>query len=87
MTEAHVDKMKAVLRNLISCEEVLEDGNPLEALLRDCLTSIATTARATMIRHGANEVGSPYTTKSPLLCSVQSDAFEKLLISMAEKPR
>ena len=42
MTEPHVDRMKAVLRNLISYEEVLI---PWRLFLRDCLTSIATTAK------------------------------------------
>ena len=32
-------------------------------------------------------MGSPYTTKSPLLCSVQSEAFENLLKEMAGKPQ
>ena len=42
MTEPHVDRMKAALHNLISCEEVLI---PWRLFLRDCLTSIATTAK------------------------------------------
>ena len=34
-----------------------------------------------------NDDGSQYTTKSPLLCPVQSEAFEELLKSMADKPQ
>ena len=93
MTEAHVDRMKAALRNLISCEEVLEDSNPLEAFSKGLLNFHSHYCKD---QHDSpwckfhatiNDDGSPYTTRSPLLCSVQSDAFEKLLISMAEKPQ
>ena len=34
-----------------------------------------------------NDDGSRYTTKSPLLCPVQSEAFEELLKAMADKPQ
>ena len=37
ITEALVDRMKAALHNLISCEEVLEDSNPLEAFSKGLL--------------------------------------------------
>ena len=93
MTEAHVDRMKAALRNLISCEEVLEDSNPLEAFSKGLLNFHSHYCKDQhdspwcKFHATTNDDGSPYTTRSPLLCSVQSDAFEKLLISMAEKPQ
>ena len=37
--------------------------------------------------HSKTNDGSRYTTKSPLLCPVQSKAFEELLKSMADKPQ
>ena len=43
-----------------------------------------------MILYGVNFIPRQmmmYTTKSPLLCPVQSKAFEELLKSMADKPR
>ena len=93
MTEALVDRMKAALRNLMSCEEVLEDDNPLEAFSKGLLNFHS---HYCMDKHDSpwckfhaatNEDGSPYTTKSPLLCSVQSEALENLLKNMAGKPQ
>ena len=92
ITEALVDRMKAALRNLISCE-VLEDSNPLEAFSKGLLNFHSHYCKDQhdspwcKFHAATNEDGSPYTTKSPLLCSVQSEAFEKLLISMAGKPQ
>ena len=93
ITEALVDRMKAALRNLISCEEVLEDSNPLEAFSKGLLNFHSHYCKDQhdspwcKFHAATNEDGSPYTTKSPLLCSVQLEAFEKLLISMAGKPQ
>ena len=91
MTEALIDRIKAALRNLMSCEEVLEDSNPLDAFSKGLLNFHS---HYCMDKHdspwckfhaAANEDGTPYTTKSPLLCSVQSEAFEKLLRNMADQ--
>ena len=93
MTEAHVDRMKAALRNLMSCEEVLEDSNPLEAFSKGLLNFHSHYCKDQhdspwcKFHAATNADGSSYTTKSPLICSVQSEAFEKLLISMADKPQ
>lgn len=93
MTEALLDRIKAALRNLMSCDEVLEDSNPLEAFSKGLLNFHS---HYCMDKHDSpwckfheatKEDGSPYTTKSPLLCSVQSEAFEKLLKSMADRPQ
>ena len=37
ITEALIDRMKTVLHNLISCEEVLKDSNPQEAFSKGLL--------------------------------------------------
>ena len=37
MTEAHIDRMNAALCNLMSCEELLEDSNPLETFSKGLL--------------------------------------------------
>ena len=93
ITKALVGRMKAALRNLISCEEVLEDSNPLEAFSKGLLNFHSHYYKDQhdspwcKFHAATNEDGSPYTTKSPLLCSVQSEAFEKLLISMAANLR
>ena len=85
MTEALIDRIKAALRNLMSCEEVLQDSNPLDAFSKGLLNFHS---HYCMDKHDSpwckfhaatNEDGSPYATKTPLLCSVQSEAFEKLL--------
>ena len=92
MTEAHVDRMKAALRNLMSCEEVLEDSNPLEAFSKGLLNFHSHYCKDQhdspwcKFHAATNADGSSYTTKSPLICSVVR-SFEKLLISMADKPQ
>ena len=93
ITEALIDRMKTALRNLISCEEVLEDSNPLEAFSKGLLNFHSHYCKDQhdspwcKFHSETNDDGSPYTTKSPLLCSVQSEAFEKLLKDMAGKPQ
>ena len=85
--------MKAALCNLMSCEEVLEDDNPLEAFSKGLLNFYSHycidkhDSPRCKFHAATNEDGSPYTTKSPLLCSVQSEALENLLKNMAGKPQ
>ena len=85
MTEALIDRIKAALRNLMSCEKVLQDSNPLDTFSKGLLNfhshyCIDKHDSPCYKFHAAtNEDGSPYATKTPLLCSVQSEAFEKLL--------
>ena len=90
MTEALIDRIKAALRNLMSCEEVLQDSNPLDAFSKGLLNFHS---HYCMDKHDSpwckfhaatNKDGSPYATKTPLLCFVQSEDFEKLLKNMAD---
>ena len=83
--------MKAALHNLMSCEEVLEDSNPLEAFSKGLLNfhshycNNQHDSSWCKFHAATNEDGSPCSTKYPLLCSVQSEAFEKLLKGMSDK--
>ena len=77
--------MKTVLRNSISCEEVLEDSSPPEAFSKGLLNFHSHYCNDQhdspwcKLHSKTNDDGSPYITKLPLLCSVQSETFEKLL--------
>ena len=85
--------MRTELHNLISCEVVLEDSNPLEAFSKGLLNFHSHYCRDQhdsawcKFHSKTDDDSSPYTTKSPLLYSVQSEAFEKLLKDMAGKPQ
>ena len=77
----------------MSCAEVLEHDQPLEAFsagllnfynhyFKDLHDSVWCQFHLRI-----NDDGSLYTTKSPLFCSVQFKAFEELLKSMGDKPQ
>ena len=53
ITEAFIDRVKRALKNLMSCEEVLEDSEPLEAF-SEGLFFIIIIIRTCMILSGAN---------------------------------
>ena len=76
MTEASIDIIKAASRNLMSCEEVLEDSNLIGAFSKGLLNFHS---HYCMDKHdspwckfyaAANKGDTSYATKSPLLCSV-----------------
>ena len=71
----------------MSCEEVLEQDQPLEAFSAGLLNFYNHTCMilCCVVYSKTNNDGSRYTTKSPLLCPVQFEAFEELLKSMADK--
>ena len=93
ITESFIDKVKHALRNLMSCTEVLEDSKPLEAFSEGLLNFYSHYCKDShdskwcKFHSKTNDDGSRYTTKSPLLCPVQFEAFEDLLKAMTAKPQ
>ena len=77
----------------MSCAEVLEHDEPLEAFSAGLLNFYNHYCKDLhdsvwcQFHSKTNDDGSRYTTKSPLLCPVQSEAFEELLKAMADKPQ
>ena len=93
ITETFIDRVKRALKNLMSCAEVLEHDEPLEAFSAGLLNFYNHYCKNLhdsvwcQFHSKTNDDGSRYTTKSLLLCSVQSKAFEELLKAMADKPQ
>ena len=93
ITESFIDRVKRALRNLMSCAEVLEDSKPLEAFSEGLLNFYSHYCKDShdskwcKFHSKTSDDGGQYTTKSPLLCPVQSEAFEDLLKAMAAKPQ
>ena len=93
ITEAFIDRVKRALKNLMSCAEVLEHSKPLEAFSEGLLNFYNHYCKELhdsewcKFHSKTNDNGSQYIMKSPLLCPVQSEAFEELLKSMADKPQ
>lgn len=93
ITETFIDRVKRALKNLMSCAEVLEHDEPLEAFSAGLLNFYNHYCKDLhdsvwcQFHSKTNDDGSRYTTKSPLLCPVQSEAFEELLKAMADKPQ
>ena len=77
----------------MSCAEVLEHDQPLQAFSAGLLNFYNHYCKDLhdsvwcQFHSKTNDDGSRYTTKSPLLCPVQSEAFKELLKSMADKPQ
>ena len=90
ITETFIDRVKRALKNLMSCAEVLEHDEPLEAGLLNFYNHYCKNLHDSVwcqFHSKTNDDGSRNTTKSPLLCPVQSEAFEELLKAMADKPQ
>ena len=86
--------MKPALHNLIYCEEVLENSNPLDTFSKGLLNFHRYYCKDQYdspwcrFHSKTNDDGSFHTTiKSPLLCSVYYEAFEKLFKDVAGKPQ
>jgi len=81
MTDGFVDRAKHSIRNLMTCEEVFQHGDPYQAFSEALFNFHNHYCKnlhdsAWIKFHPAtSDDGSPYSTKSPLLCTIQADAF------------
>ena len=93
MTEMLINHAKHALRNVMSCEEILQHEDPYkafsEALLNFhnhyCLD--LHDSEWCKFHPATIDDGKPYATKFPLLCAMHSDTFLELLKTMATKPQ
>ena len=92
MTEAFINHAKNALRNVMSCEEIHQNEDPYKAFSETVLNfhnhyylNVHNSEWCKF--HPATVDDKPYATKSPLLCTMQSDAFLELLKTMADKPQ
>ena len=93
MTEAFINRANCALRNLMSCEEILQHEDPYKAFSEGLLNFHN---HYCLDLHGSEwckfhpattDDDKPYATKSPLLCAIHADAFLDLLKTMADKPQ
>ena len=92
MTEAFINCAKSALRNVMSCEEILQNEDPYKAFSEAVLNfhnhyCLNVHDSEWCKFHPATVDDKPYSTKSPLLCATHSDAFLELLKTMADKPQ